>query len=522
MTIHIRHARAVGLILAGLSAVAPGVAQAEGAPHLDWSTYYGDGLNPIDDMAAAPDGCVVAGQVADVPLLNATPGTHQETPGGGSDAFLGYFDTSGQPRWGTYYGGAADEFTGAVAIDRTRGVVYLVGVTGSDDNIATPGAHQPQRACPELPGDCEHDLFIASFDLEGQRRWGTYFGGSGTEEVTIAAAVAGTGDLYVCGYTTSMAGLTTAGSHQPDWGDDDSFPAFLAKFDVDGALKWGTYYGGGCTALAVDDARDAVYIIGTGSGEPGTPGTHQEVPASVPDAFVARFSGAGELVWGTFYGGSGHDYASSVAVDGEGGVYLLGETASYDGIASEGAHQGTFGGGLSDLFLAKLDPDGGRVWGTYLGGPGVDVPGELATPAALGAVSGEVYVAGRTDSPGLASDDALHPGLAGASDALLAKFAADGALVWATYYGGSDKDGGYRVDVAPSGRIYLVGWTRSHDGIATSAAYQGDFTGGDARFVAQFEDPRQSGGCRIGGSLPAGVLLLLGGLFALSNRRRAR
>jgi uncharacterized protein (AIM24 family) len=43
------------------------------------------------------------------------------------------------------------------------------------------------------------------------------------------------------------------------------------------------------------------------------------------DAFIAKFSGSDlSLVWSTYFGGSGYDEATSVAVDGSGNVFVGG------------------------------------------------------------------------------------------------------------------------------------------------------------------------------------------------------
>ena len=48
------------------------------------------------------------------------------------------------------------------------------------------------------------------------------------------------------------------------------------------------------------------------------------------DAFVAKFSPDGALVFSTFLGGSGSDVPSLIAVDAAGSVYISGTTTSSD------------------------------------------------------------------------------------------------------------------------------------------------------------------------------------------------
>jgi hypothetical protein len=58
----------------------------------------------------------------------------------------------------------------------------------------------------------------------------------------------------------------------------------------------------------------------------------------------------------------------SCAVDGQGQVYLAGDTRSAAGIAFDGFQQ-VHGGGR-DAFLAKFNGQGELQWATYYGGEG--------------------------------------------------------------------------------------------------------------------------------------------------------
>jgi hypothetical protein len=120
------------------------------------------------------------------------------------------------------------------------------------------------------------------------------------------------------------------------------------------------------------------------------------------DSFVAKVNAAGSaLVYSTYLGGRGTDWALGIAVDGSGNAYVTGLTGSVDfPVAS--ALQGTFGGNL-DGFVAKVNSDGSAlVYSTYLGGRGRD----SASGIAVGA-SGEAYVTGSTGSPDFPTGQSL-------------------------------------------------------------------------------------------------------------------
>ncbi|MDX1382546.1 MAG: SBBP repeat-containing protein [Thermoanaerobaculia bacterium] len=101
-------------------------------------------------------------------------------------------------------------------------------------------------------------------------------------------------------------------------------------------------------------------------------------------------------------------------------------------------------------------------YSTYLGGTSFDYGGGIGVDAA-----GNVYVAGHTQSLDFPALSALQPAFAGGkADAFVAKLDPSGALVWATYLGGSKEDfGNHHGDLAvdAAGNVYVTGPTFSDD-----------------------------------------------------------
>src|SRR5205823_3544304 len=101
------------------------------------------------------------------------------------------------------------------------------------------------------------------------------------------------------------------------------------------------------------------------------------------------------LIYSTFLGGTGYDQAYSIAVDGAGNSFVVGETASFDfPIEEEDPYQPNhdpFPG--SDVFVTKLDPTGSLAYSTYLGGYGNDVGTSIAVDG-----QGDAYLTGYTYS----------------------------------------------------------------------------------------------------------------------------
>lgn len=137
-------------------------------------------------------------------------------------------------------------------------------------------------------------------------------------------------------------------------------------------------------------------------------------------------------LWATYYGGADQDAGYKISTDASGNVYMTGQTSSATGIATAGAFQNTYGGGV-DAYLVKFDGAGNRLWATYYGGSGADFGYGVKTDAA-----GNIYLTGYTESTsGIATVGAHQTVYGGSNDAFLVKFDSNGNRLWGTYYGGS-------------------------------------------------------------------------------------
>jgi gliding motility-associated-like protein len=449
-------------------------------PVLVWGTYYGGDADFGYACAVDGDGDVYLAGAAASAVNIATVGAHQLSLAGQRDAFLARFSPQGQRRWGTYFGGSGNDFAASCAISADGGV-YLAGSTLSSFNIATPGAHQPS------PNGLE-DAFLARFDRSGLRQWGTYFGGSSIDH-GVSCAVAGDGAVYLSGTTGSPDNIATAGAHQESpAGESD---VYLAKFDSGGTLQWGTYYGGdkndyayACTMNA--DGGALLSGLTRSLGGIATPAAYQESNNGGASAFLAQFDSQGQLVWGTYFGGGSGEVGSSCATSPDGSVYLAGWASSPEGLSTAGAHQEAYGGGLTDAFLAKFDRDGHLEWGTYYGGSTTDVAFQCITDS-----SGGVFLAGATASTdGIATPGAHQEQLGSLiqANAFLAKFDHDGQLQWGTYFGGEAYASAQACALGIGGEVYLAGGTRSSTQIATPGAHQDALAGESNAFLARFSE----------------------------------
>jgi hypothetical protein len=265
----------------------------------------------------------------------------------------------------SYLGGRDYDSAEAVAVD-AQGYIYITGETHSR-NFPVVNAHQTECRLGSLQSCAE--AFVTKLKPDGSGiAYSTYFGGTSNDKGYGIAADA-QGNAYVTGAMDNAA--------------------FVAKFDPEGKLVYQrTFSGYPITigrAIAVDVAGNA-YITGqTLSREfpvqkalqpnPGGVSCYAIGGGSAPlDAFIAKLSPAGLIVYSTYLGGDGNDIGLGIAADAEGNAYIVGETSSanfplvnalrsaYQGGAPQPV--GTCDG--DDGFVAKLSPDGSALlYSTY-------------------------------------------------------------------------------------------------------------------------------------------------------------
>src|SRR5205823_5334202 len=260
---------------------------------------------------------------------------------------------------------------------------------------------------------------------------------------------------------------------------------------IDPTLVFSTYLGSSGEDVGnsvVTDSAGNVYITGrtTSNDFPVVDGW-QDFRAGARDAFVTKYSPTGEMLYSTYFGGSGAENALGIGLDASGAIYVTGVTSSTD-MPVKNAAQSTYGGGGQDGFVFALTPDGSDlVYSTYLGGTGFDQSRTIAVDA-----DGNAYVAGNTDSPNFPLLNALQPNFGGGiSDAFVTKLDRNGALVFSTYLGGhasgrsDDFDSGRGIALDASRNIYVAGETRGGFPV-TSGAFQTTYGGGlNDLFVAK-------------------------------------
>jgi hypothetical protein len=257
---------------------------------------------------------------------------------------------------------------------------------------------------------------------------------------------------------------------------------------IDPVLDYSTYLGGSgndwAGAVAVDNSGNA-YIAGTTSSLdfPATPDAVFPVnggcSANCYDAFVAKINTTGGgLVYATYLGGTGDDFANAIAIDAAGNAYVTGTTNSTDFPTTGGALQRSCGGTCfrNDAFVAKLNTTGSALlYSTYLGGNDEDAGTGIAVK------NGKTYVSGYSGSTDFPTTvGAFQRNVQGQGSSFVVELNANAtAFVFSTFLGEVDlEDAGGAIAVDAAGNSHVAGTTLSANFPLTAGAFHTGFQSG--------------------------------------------
>jgi hypothetical protein len=235
---------------------------------------------------------------------------------------------------------------------------------------------------------------------------------------------------------------------------------------IEPTFTWNTFMGSmdydRPIGIAVDVSGN-VYIVGLSHATWGNP--VRPFGSGIYHAFAAKLNSNGTLMWNTFLGSVGSDYADGIAVDASGNIYVTGYSS-----ATWGAPLNPFAGG-GDVFVAKLNNAGALIWNTFLGSADYDHEGGIAVD-----VGGYVYVTGSSYATWGTPVNAFT----GRADVFTVKLSSSGARQWNTFMGstgGYDEARGIAVD--ESGKVYVTGQSNATWGTPVNS-----YTGGNNVFAA--------------------------------------
>ncbi len=154
--------------------------------------------------------------------------------------------------------------------------------------------------------------------------------------------------------------------------------------------------------------------------------------------------------WAEKIAGTGRDETSSIITDANGNVYVTGSFYSATLTFNNGITLSN--SGYRDGYLAKYNLSGVCQWAEKIAGTDLDLAASISTDA-----NGNVYVAGRFESPTLTFNNEITLSSSGSSDGYLAKYNTDGVCQWAEEIAGTGFVEANSISTDANGNVYVAG-----------------------------------------------------------------
>ena len=352
---------------------------------IDWIRQFG---SPVLDYGWG----ISADGLGAVYVTGITYGDIAGSNSGGEDAYLAKYDATGTQIWSRQFGPARGNVVSADGV----GGVYVAG-------------------------DDAEGGFVAKYDISGNLLWTQH-----SANACSGVSSDGLGSVYTAGITTPSSGT-------------NGFDAFVSRYDSSGNPIWTKQLASSENDEAWSASADGlgnVYVAGRTSGALAGASTGGY------DAFVAKYSSLGSLLWTRQFGTANYDEAMGVAADALGNVYVTGSAGS-DYIHDIQPY----------AYVAKFDPLGNSVWTRQLDSGTGDISSSASTDG-----QGNVYVAGIT------SGNLGGPPISN-YDAFVAKYDNSGNLLGIQQFAVSGKGTVvWNASADGHGSVYItgnasVGWT---------------------------------------------------------------
>ncbi len=303
--------------------------------------------------------------------------------------------------------GAGDLDVYVIKLNRLGDVTWSSSFGGSDFDVANiviqtfDGGYLTAGRTRSF-GAGSSDFYVLKLNPDGTLDWNRTYGQRGYDN---AFDIEPLNDGYIIsGYTHSRLGP----------GDVNNVDSLIIKIDFDGNIIWSKAYGVGEPGVdfpaltedfySVRVTPDNGYIVGGWSSSNSAGGY---------DFFAMKLDKDGDFLWTKTYGGPDDDYGRSLELTDDGGYIMTGWTES-------------FGAGVSNALIIKLDADGNELWSRTIGSTGRDTGMEVKQSR-----DGNFMVAGTFSGSG--------------RDVLVAKLDTRGDVLWSKGFGGTAFDIGYSI-----------------------------------------------------------------------------
>ncbi len=300
------------------------------------------------------------------------------------------------------------------------------------------------------------EIFVSKFSEDGSFIWAIGLGGSGADVVN-KIVLDNDNNFIITGYFSGTADFDPQSSVQ-NLISAGSSDAYVAKFTSDGNLIWAKNLGGlaydwGTGIALVSDGILVTGHFGLTADFDPGPSTYNLTATGTWDGFILKLTQEGNFSWVKRIGGSGNTYPSGISVDQAGNIGIFGQFDQNTDMDPSATNFMLLSAGNLDLFFAKYDSTGNFIWAKRVGGTGLDYPNATVQDD-QGNFFLTGYYSGNVDFDPSASMQMLS---SNATGCFVAKYNLDGNLIFAKGFSSSLVAKGNGITHDAVGNIYIAG-----------------------------------------------------------------
>jgi hypothetical protein len=240
-------------------------------------------------------------------------GSKRTFSGGYIDVYLIKTDSFGDTLWTKTFGGHKYDYGSSVQQTSDGGFV----IAGGTASFGAGG----------------WDVYLIKTDSFGDTLWTRTFGSSSSDR-SFSVQETSDGGFIIAGWTASFGAIKA--------------DVYIIRTDSSGDSLWTKTYGGSSYDFGnfVQQTSDGGFVIA---------GYTYSFGAGSIDIYLIRTNTLGDTLWTRTYGGTSNDFGNSVQQTSDGGFIISGRTES-------------FGAGLNDVYLIKINSIGDTLWTRTFGG----------------------------------------------------------------------------------------------------------------------------------------------------------
>ncbi len=312
------------------------------------------------------------------------------------------------------------------------------------------GPGEPEEVSPGCLG--EADVFTMRYTSDGRLDWISTAGGDIIHLGDNLAAFPDGAALATGHFEETIS----FGDEGPALSAPDGIGAYVAKWRPGGGVAWVRRTGGsgqahGLSVAALPDGSSFLvgHFFGAVTFGPDEP---EEVSlfSGDTDIFISRLRSDGTLDWVRRIPGEWNDSALAVASGPDTGTLTGYFSESVTFAAGEANAVTLTAEDRYEMYLARYTTDGELSWVREAGGPGDDYGVAVA-------MDDDIIVTGIFEETLVFGEGGPTLVAEGLQDVFVARYTADGELVWARQAGGGGADSSQGIAMLPGGGVAIIG-----------------------------------------------------------------